>query len=285
MSNKENSKSQAATSGFIPSFSIGSEVTNNQLRTEFACGIMGGMRRSKKTNSLVIISDHTKPPYDDDWQDNTLHYTGMGLKGDQLLTSQQNKTLAESNINGVAIYLFEVFEPTKYIYQGLVELCGNPYQEIQSDLDGNNRLVWMFPLRIITPKPIEQRVLESNYLAKVKKISHLSKEELKKKASEYESSTVSTRSVTSTEFIRNVFVSEYIKQSTKGICELCGHPAPFVDKHKNPYLETHHVTWLAEGGVDTIYNTVALCPNCHRKMHIINDNEDRNILIDKARNR
>ncbi|WP_223111555.1 HNH endonuclease [Billgrantia pellis] len=27
--------------------------------------------------------------------------------------------------------------------------------------------------------------------------------------------------------------------------------------------------WLAKGGEDTIENTVALCPNCHRKMHAL----------------
>jgi 5-methylcytosine-specific restriction protein A len=34
-----------------------------------------------------------------------------------------------------------------------------------------------------------------------------------------------------------------------------------------PYLEVHHVKWLALGGSDTVSNAVALCPNCHRLMH------------------
>ena len=41
---------------------------------------MGGMRRSLTTNSLVIVSDHTKELYDDKWVDDVLHYTGMGKK-------------------------------------------------------------------------------------------------------------------------------------------------------------------------------------------------------------
>ena len=32
--------------------------------------------------------------------------------------------------------------------------------------------------------------------------------------------------------------------------------------------------WLSEGGEDSIENTVALCPNCHRKMHVVNLQED-----------
>jgi 5-methylcytosine-specific restriction protein A len=41
----------------------------------------------------------------------------------------QNKTLAESDRNGVEVHLFEVLVPTEYIYRGLVSLAGKPYQE------------------------------------------------------------------------------------------------------------------------------------------------------------
>jgi len=34
-----------------------------------------------------------------------------------------------------------------------------------------------------------------------------------------------------------------------------------------PYLEVHHWTPLAEGGLDTIENAAALCPNCHKQAH------------------
>ena len=36
------------------------------------------------------------------------------------------------------------------------------------------------------------------------------------------------------------------------------------------YLEVHHIDQLAKGGADTVENAVALCPNCHRKMHSLN---------------
>ena len=43
--------------------------------------------------------------------------------------------------------------------------------------------------------------------------------------------------------------------------------APFNDKKGRPFLESHHIRWLSEGGADSIDNVAALCPNCHRKMH------------------
>ena len=45
------------------------------------------------------------------------------------------------------------------------------------------------------------------------------------------------------------------------------------------YLETHHIKWLAAGGEDKLDNTVALCPNCHRKMHILNKQTDVKLLF------
>ncbi|MFC1541588.1 hypothetical protein ACFL50_03960 [Candidatus Latescibacterota bacterium] len=32
--------------------------------------------------------------------------------------------------------------------------------------------------------------------------------------------------------------------------------------------------WLSKGGEDTINSTFALCPNCHRKMHVVNEIND-----------
>ena len=126
---------------------IDTVLTNQELMDVFKCGNAGGMRRSKKTNSLVLIFDHTKHLYDDEWKGDTLHYTGMGAEGDQQLDFQQNKTLAESRKNGVKVHLFEVFEPKKYSYIGEVYLEDEPYQEKQKDKNGLLRNVWVFPLK------------------------------------------------------------------------------------------------------------------------------------------
>lgn len=57
-----------------------------------------------------------------------------------------------------------------------------------------------------------------------------------------------TRVTISTTYERDPYVVEYTKRRTKGICEFCGNPAD-------------------------------LCPNCHRRMHIVDSNEDREKLI------
>lgn len=133
---------------FVTSFKIGQVVSNNDIVSEFKVGNMGGMRRSLTTGTLVIIADHTKFLYDDKYYNQEIHYTGMGKYGDQVLKSQ-NRTLAESNTNGVEVHLFEVFEPKKYTYQGIVKLVDEPYQEVQKDENKIPRKVWIFPLKKI----------------------------------------------------------------------------------------------------------------------------------------
>ena len=74
-------------------------------------------------------------------------------------------------------------------------------------------------------------------------------------------------------------MAEYAKKRANGICQLCGNPAPFMRSNGEPYLESHHIKWLSKGGEDTIRNTVALCPNCHKRLHVLNDEEDIKKLI------
>ena len=99
----------------------------------------------------------------------------------------------------------------------------------------------------------------------------------KKKSAAPSSSTVQTKS-----YHRDPTIAAYVKKRAHGCCQLCGLPAPFVDQSGEPYLECHHIDWLSNGGMDSIDNCVALCPNCHRKMHMLNDPNDISILKSKV---
>ena len=81
-----------------------------------------------------------------------------------------------------------------------------------------------------------------------------------------------------TTYQRNPKIAELAKIMAKGNCRLCGKRGPFKDSFGRPFLETHHVKWLSKGGKDSIDNIVALCPNCHRKMHCLDDKQDRDRL-------
>lgn len=67
--------------------------------------------------------------------------------------------------------------------------------------------------------------------------------------------------------VRDPAVKAWVLEAAAGHCENCGLPAPFLQEDGTPYLEVHHVKWLAQGGSDTVSNAIALCPNCHRCFH------------------
>lgn len=250
---------------------VGETYSNSDIVEAFKCGNMGGMRRATKTGSLVIISDKSKGFYSDEWVDGVLYYTGMGKKGDQVLRGNQNITLYESNTNGVTVHLFVVERASKYVYQGIVKLVGTPYQKDQYDFEGRKRKVWIFPIKPIADidvdaepdpaavarMPIKQLLLRSQAT---------SSQNHEPKVSEV------------TIYHRDPYLKETIKRIADGKCQLCGEDAPFLDTYGQPYLEEHHVKRLADGGSDTIDNVVAICPNCHRKIHILNDDRDQVLL-------
>ena len=131
---------------------LGEELTNEELCAVFKCGSQGGLRKSSRTNTLILVSDQTQSqdrnPYQDKWIDGVLHYTGMGLKGDQKLNFMQNKTLANLEKLDIKAYLFEKLVSRKYTFRGEVVLAGKIYTETQEDNEGNKRNVLKFPLKI-----------------------------------------------------------------------------------------------------------------------------------------
>ena len=130
---------------------IGGTYSNDVLMSTFKVSGQGGMRKSNITNSLVLIAKHKSDnPYDDGWSNGDhFEYTGMGMNGDQSVNYMQNRTVAESNTNGVTMYLFESFADNSYIYRGVVKLDGEPYYEIQIDESGDERRVVKFSLKLV----------------------------------------------------------------------------------------------------------------------------------------
>jgi len=266
---------------FNPDLKPNQIITNYKLQTIFKCAKQGGMRRSLRTNSLVLVCDHTRPLYKDRWEDDRLFYAGMGRYGDQSLSFMQNKTLNESGKKGVSVFLFEVFKKNNYTYRGRVKLFKNPSEEKQYDKNKKLRKVWIFPLRF------EKEFAKEIYLSEEDKIriqneeyksaKKLSLKDLKKRIS-IRRKEISKRKSSTIYFDRDPYLAEYVKRLANGNCDLCENPAPFVNKKRIPYLESHHLIWLSKDGKDELDNTVALCPNCHRKMHILNIKSDINKL-------
>ena len=141
-------------------------------------------------------------------------------------------------------------------------------------------LLWVFPLRLKSgyAPAIPAATLKALDQVKEKQAHYLGDAEVEALAKKQGQAIVGKRNATVTVYQRSPWVAENAKRRAKGKCELCQAPAPFNKPGGSPYLETHHIEWLANGGADTVENTVALCPNCHKKMHIINCELDKAVL-------
>jgi len=269
---KRNFSSELVNKSKIEDLVVGEFYSNYDITNHFKCSEQGGMRKSNKTNTLVLVSDHTNPLYEDKWENDILNYTGMGRTGDMDINYMQNKTLNESNENDVDLFLFEVLKMKaleKYLFKGEVTLVDDPFQENQLDADNNLRSVWMFPIKPLEKSLPQKEDIDDIANSNESKLMNLTDDEVEKRSALFrgKSATPSSREVKVKEFNRNPFVKELTLRRAKGVCERCGSTAPFITKNGRPYLEVHHKKMLSEGGEDTLKNTIALCPNCHRELH------------------
>ena len=117
----------------------------------FECSNQGGIRFVTEKNHIVLISNYTSDkienPYLDTWVNETLYYTGKGKVGNQEL-KQANEWLLTSKGNNTKIYYFEVFNKGEYTYFGPMVLATvNVKEQIQRDINGNDRRVYIFKLK------------------------------------------------------------------------------------------------------------------------------------------
>lgn len=116
-------------------------------------------------------------------------------------------------------------------------------------------------------------------------IDTLSIEELREKAeaSVNGDTATTTTSRFRTTYRRSEVVKKYALRVADGVCQGCGDEAPFLDSDGEPFLEVHHLHRRSDGGADHPDNVIALCPNCHRRVHYGQDGEEFNQrLINEA---
>lgn len=102
------------------------------------------------------------------------------------------------------------------------------------------------------------------------------REEAEEAATDNVSVTITESNSTTIRYSRSQEIKDYVKARADGVCEGCNDPAPFTDKSGDPYLQVHHIHELSDGGSDAPENVVALCPNCHYKVHHGQDGESYN---------
>jgi hypothetical protein len=141
---------------FQPDITPGTDLSSKQLSDLFKGQLQGGMRYSRATNSLVLVTDRKKLSaasiYGDEWIGGVLHYRGTGQRGDQSLDFAGNAKLVHAERDDTGVHVVERSGHGRYRYLGRVELAGDPYRRNESGVDGKMRSVWVFPLKLVDPE-------------------------------------------------------------------------------------------------------------------------------------
>lgn len=169
-------------------------------------------------------------------------------------------------------------------YSIIVKYCIIPQYtniKIKRELNSKGGYNYIFLLEVMGLEDL-QKTLKAQHMEMEEEFSEQEKDSLLKTAREKSDSAEGNQvgqTVTTKVYKRDAAVSAYVKMRADGKCDMCGKDAPFSDKKGKPYLEEHHVIRLADGGEDSIDNAVALCPNCHREIHVVGTDAMNDALL------
>lgn len=255
-------------------FKIGQEYKRNTEIHELYNGQrQGGISTPRDLPVIFIFTSDAgeRHGYKDEYRDDGVFwYTGEGQKGDMTMEAG-NKAIRDHAQNGKTIHVFEYTRKAHVRYVGSAECLGY-HEEIRPDREGNNRNVFVFHLDIDSVEAADH-VSEPIFSYGPKNIDNLKKksiEDLRRAALRSSSAGKNVEEKREIAHYRSEALKLYVIARSKGSCEGCGQDAPFQTK-RGPFLECHHLHRLADGGPDHPRNVVALCPNCHRRVHYAQD--------------
>ena len=193
-----------------------------------------------------------------------------------VFASEKLGVLAELN------YMTSIFECVDLVqYKRIFKVITRhpKYNEVNADSNNNLSSALALYLRFLEYKNDNAKEIltrdDYDRLIEVerKSAAALSNAELKLKANAASHKKKKYYQIVSKERYRSPYVVQYVLNRANGLCDLCQQKAPFSKKDGTPYLEVHHVKWLSKGGVDSIHNALALCPNCHRMVHNLSSSQ------------
>lgn len=199
-------------------------------------------------------------------EDGTYWYTGEGQVGDMTMT-RGNSAIRDHQLAGKSLHLFA------YVSTGHVRYVGEAFYtahhtDVAADRDGNPRRVIVFELALGYPE--DEQAHNETAAPPPRNTGALWKQPmdvLRKLAIQRPAGNASPAERKLNVYTRSRAVRVYVLRRAKGSCEGCELPAPFVALGGEPFLEAHHLRRRADGGPDHPRWVIALCPNCHRRVH------------------
>jgi 5-methylcytosine-specific restriction enzyme A len=240
------------------------------IHAKFGGQQQGGIITPSQHPLVIIITgeEGIAHGYDDRTRDDgVFEYFGEGQVGDMVL-QRGNLAIASHAADGKSLLLFrKTKEGLRFVGEMVYE---KHHLEKAPDREGKQRDAIVFELR-----PLSAIVETNEEASEAEPPKTL--EELRALAK----AAVGTIPLTKTASSRNIYqrsrdVRNYVLARAAGQCEGCKALAPFVRKDGTAYLEPHHIRRVSDGGPDDPSFVIALCPNCHRRVHAGADGESYN---------
>jgi len=203
--------------------------------------------------------------------------------GEQWLEDGSPETLYEALSSGVKGFetILQSLAEVPMTDEDIMDLLVTEFDEAEMTKPGpaKRHREWLQVLGYVERRDSVNRLIKKGQnLIEPKKSDVVDIDELRKKATEDAIDEVEqTISIaTSAQYNRSSKIKDYVKARADGVCEGCNEPAPFTSKAGEAYLHAHHVHELSNGGSDTPDTVIALCPNCHYRVHHGEDGEEYN---------
>ncbi len=262
-------------------FVIGRTYHRPDLQEQFGGNPRGGISTPARHPLVMLYTGEQGAQYgyhDRFHSDGNFWYTGEGRRGPMQM-KRGNRAILNHESNGKGLHLFEYIKPPRVVYIGEMRYVGHHIEE-RPDQDKALRSAIVFELAFVSSRsapsqpvaPEPPRRLANERSLWLRPLAELRTAAVAREAPAPAKSTKRTAKV----YPRSQAVRVYVIRRANGTCESCMMPAPFRTPADTPYLEPHHIRRLADEGPDDPAWMIALCPNCHRRVHHGADGEEFN---------
>jgi 5-methylcytosine-specific restriction enzyme A len=263
-------------------FEPGRVYKRNQLHKEWRgdrrLQQQGGVLTPRGQRFIVLVTGAQghRYGYRDEWVDGVFHYFGAGQSG-PMEWVRGNRAIRDS---GKDLHLFEEVEGGLR-YRCQLDYAGFRYREGVPDRNGEKRRAIVF---LLTP---HGDVVAAAHVANSRQRPDprwsMDPRELRRRARRSRQART-PREAKRLVYERSADVRIHVLRRANGKCEGCGNEGPFQTKVKpqRPYLEPHHTERLSDEGPDDPTRVIALCPNCHRRVHFGADGDEYNRALKRT---
>ncbi|WP_224268573.1 HNH endonuclease [Haloprofundus salinisoli] len=255
-----------------PEFDVGQRYNRWDLHDTYGGQRYRGIATPADSDAVFLFTGDSGKDYgyeDQFLEDGRFIYTGEGQVGDMEFVAG-NKAIRDHKENAERLFVFEDVDKAWIVsYVGEYEYSDHRVDTLP-DENGDYRDAIRFEL--VPVGGTEVAIEETGGGSSVDELYKRAKASSPKSVTSSEDTTSGSRK----QYPRSQAVKDYALAAADGVCQGCGEDAPFVDSKGKPFLEVHHLYRRSDGGADDPDNVLALCPNCHRRVHHGKDGDEFN---------